>query len=624
MTLSLRQRILLTLAPTLVLIAGLGVGGVVLLVRLGQRSDAILRENYDSIRAMTRLDDEVEGIDGAFRLALAGQEGEAVAAYRRHWAGYREQLAIEEGNVTIRPDEPLLVADLRERTDAYAARGKAFFDRPVGDAARRLDYLGHDGEAGLQARFLAIERVAAAIRDLNEAEMHSASRQAQATASRSVVYFLAGLGVATLLAVAAVWWLHRAILGPIRAVTEAAQAIGGGQLHLVVPVYGDDEFGRLAGAFNAMTAKLRAYRQSDTERLVRARRTGQATIDSFPDPVVVVDPLGRVESANPAAQRLLGVRSPADDEPRVAWLPPEPLRRAVADALERRIPVLTETFDQALTFREGGEDRDYLPQVRPIRSADGSLPEETLGAAVVLNDVTRFRLLDRLKSDWVATVSHELKTPLTSVRLAVHVLLDEAVGPLGPKQLELLLETRENADRLARLIDQLLALAKLEERREKPKLRRTDPSGLLRAAADRAAARAEDRQIAIALDLADGLPAVAADEDRLGQALNNLLDNALTYTDRGGTVTLAAKLAEDGRVVLTVADTGIGIPAEYLPHVFDRFFRVPGREQPPGTGLGLAIVREVVVAHGGEIACDSAPGRGTTFHITLPTWKGAA
>jgi NtrC-family two-component system sensor histidine kinase KinB len=235
--------------------------------------------------------------------------------------------------------------------------------------------------------------------------------------------------------------------------------------------------------------------------------------------------------------------------------------------------------------------------------------------------VTRFRVLDRLKSDWVATVSHELKTPLTGVRLAVHVLLEEVVGPLEPKQVELLLEARDNTERLLKQIEHLLALARLEDGREQLDIQATDPAALLRASADDAASRAEDRRIELVVEDAPGLPLVNVDPAKFGAALNNLIDNALTYTEPGGKVTLSAGM-EGERVRLSVRDTGIGIPLEYLPHVFDRFFRVPGRDQTPGTGLGLAIVREVILAHHGEITCHSEPGAGTTFTILLPAAEG--
>ena len=566
MTLTFRHRILLAILPLVLLLAGLGGTGAMLIVRLGQRSDAILRENYESVRAMDQLKQSVLAND---------------------WPEVEAQFLIEKNNITILPEEQQLVDELGE----VLARDRT-------DPRQRAEIL----------------RVADAIRDLNETHMQRASDEARRTARASAIGFGIGVGLSVLAALFAAWWLQRSLLEPIRAVTEAVTAIGSGQLHLIVPVPSRDEVGQLAEAFNAMTAKLRAYRQTDTERLLRARQTGQSTIDSFTDPVLVIDTLGRIESANPAAQRVLGVRPPRDGETPEAWQPPASLRQPVDDALRQQRIVLAESFDKAVTFRLDGEDRVYLPQVRPIRSYDGEL----LGAAVVLDDVTRFRLLDRLKSDWVATVSHELKTPLTTVRLAVHVLLEEVVGPLEPKQVELLVEARESAERLLKLIEHLLALAELEDGREQLDLRPIDAASLLRSAADEVATRAEDKRVRIAVEVEPGLLTVRADAVRLGRALNNLLDNAVTYTEPGGTLTLTAAPEGNDRVRLTVADTGIGIPAEHLPYVFDRFFRVPGRDGTPGTGLGLAIVREIIAAHGGEITCESELGRGTTFRITLP------
>lgn len=614
MRLSLRQRIALAFVPILLLIALQGAGGAVLLARLGARSEAILRENYDSVQAMTALGESATTIDSAFRAALAGKEEEARDHFRSGWAQYQQSLDAERGNVTIFPEEPRLFAELDALSKRYRDAGDRFIASPAGDPGRVSDYYGTPDRPGLLQLLRDIKRVATAILRLNEGVMKATSLQTEETARSSIAWLLLGLALAALAALVAGWSLLRAILGPIQEVTVAAQAIGEGQLHLAVPVFGADELGRLARAFNAMTAQLRVYRQTDTQKLLRARQMGQATIDSFPDPVVVLDPLGRVESANPAAQRLLGVHAPAEGQPPLAWQPPESLRQAVDAGLRERRPFLAEGFDQGITFQIDREDRTFLPQVRPICSAAG----ETLGAAVVLADVTRFRLLDRLKSDWVATVSHELKTPLTSVRLAVHVLLEELVGPLEPKQVELLIEARENTERLFKLIEQLLALARLEDGREPFERQSTDALSLLRTAADAALARAEDKRVSLVV--ADGSPAcrVAVDPMRFGLALGNLLDNAITYTEPGGTVTLSAEPVGPDRVRLRVADTGIGIPPEHLPHVFERFFRVPGRDQSPGTGLGLAIVKEVIEAHGGQISCTSETGVGTAFDILLP------
>jgi signal transduction histidine kinase len=617
MTLSLRRRILLTVAPVLLLLAALGGLGFFLLNQVSHRIDAILRENYDSVRAMVRLNEALERIDSSFQFALAGQEEDALTAFRLNWPVYHEQYDIGRRNVTILPVEQELVDRLTELTGRYEDQGRRFYDRPPGDKRRAEDYFGAPDRPGLLAKFRELKQVTGDIRQLNEDHMKHASQQAQDTARRSLMIFGAGLAVTVLLGVLTVWRLHHAIVKPIESVTNAATAIGSGQLHRAVPVLSGDEIGRLAGTFNAMIERLREYRQTNTERLLRAQQTAQATIDSFPDPVVVIDPEGQVELANQMARQLLGVEPARDGKPGSVWQPPDALRQPLADALREQRPFLTERFDQAVTFRREGDDHFYLPQVRPIRSA----ATDTLGAAVVLNDVTRFRLLDRLKSDLVATVSHELKTPLTSVRLAIHVLLEEAVGPLEPKQTELLVDARENTEQLLAMIEHLLALARLEHGRGVIHARPVDPGSLLKSAAEAAAVRAEDRHIQLVVEEASDLPAVSVDVERLGHALNNLMDNALTYTEPGGRATLSAAAA-DGRVRISVADTGVGIPPEYLPHVFDKFFRVPDQGRSPGTGLGLAIVREIVQAHGGDITCESLPGKGTAFHISLPAWRG--
>jgi signal transduction histidine kinase len=618
MTLSLRRRILLTLAPLLLLLAALGSAGAVLLYRLGGRIDLILRENYDSVRAMSRLNEALERIDSAFAFALANHEEIAVPQYRDSWPRYDYELGVEQQNITV-PGESELVGQLVLLTRQYRKKGDQFFARPAGAGERTRDYFDNGDEPGLLKLFRDIKDVAAAILRINQENMEDANRAARSEATKSLAGFGIGLAVVTLLAGGFAWHLTRSILQPIADMTDAAVAVGAGQLHRTVPVFGSDELGRLAAAFNHMTEQLRDYRQSNAARLLRAQRTAQATIDSFADPVLVVDPDGRVEMSNPAARQVLGVVPPADkDEPAAPWPPPESLRQPLADALREQRPFLTESFDQAVTFRFRDEDRAYLPQAFPIRDPYG----HTLGAAVVLNDVTRFRLLDQLKSDLVATVSHELKTPLTSVRLAVHLLLEETVGPLTPKQTELLLDARENAECLLRLIEHMLALARLQQRDKALHLQPESPAELLRSAAESFVARAKDKHVELVVADADTLPPVAADAGRLGDALNNLLDNALAYTEPGGRVTLSAAADGAGRVQLTVADTGVGIPADALPHVFDRFFRVPGQSRPEGTGLGLAIVREIVQAHGGEVACESTPGQGTAFHLTLPVWRG--
>jgi signal transduction histidine kinase len=614
MSLSLRTRILFTQAPLLFLLAVLGGAGAVLLYRLGERIDVILRENYASVVAMERLNEALERIDSSFQFALAGEEDKARRQYEPNWESYREHLQVEQGNITL-AEEPALVQWLSNLTVDYRNKGDAFFTRKPGDPGQQQAYFG---PGGLLNTFRQIKEVSGRIRLLNQENMEEANRDARRTARESLFWFGSGLAMAVVLAGVLTWHTIGTILRPIQAVTQSAQAIGAGNLDQLVPVLAHDELGHLADTFNTMARQLRNYRRSTYERLLRAQRTSQATIDSFPVPVLVVDPAGAVEMANPAAQHLLGVRALREGETVARpWLPPEPLRRPLAAALREQRPFLPEGFEEAVVLQADGGERSFLPRILPIGDAYGN----TVGAAVLLMDVTNFRLLDQVKSNLVATVSHELKTPLTSIRLVVHLLLEETVGILNPKQTELLLDARDNTERLLAMINNLLNLARLEEGREHLQVGPEAPGTLLQAAADAIRPRAADKGLSVVVVCPEDLPLIAVDAQRLGHALANLLDNALTYTEHGGRISLSAAAA-DGRVILEVADTGQGIASQYLPFVFERFFRVPGQSQGSGTGLGLALVREIVVAHRGTITCDSRPGAGTLFRISLPTWEG--
>jgi signal transduction histidine kinase len=610
MKLSLRWRIILTLLPFLLLLAAVGGGGMFLLQRLSGRIDAILRENYRSVNYMERLNESLERVDSSFNFALAGREEAARSQYDTNWKSYQENFALEQANITL-PGEAELVQRLEQLTERYRERGDAFYQIPPGDPVRLSAY--HDPQ-GLLDLFKGIKTVSGEIRRINQANMEAAGAEARASARYSVAILSTGLVVASLLSVVLAWQMIRTVLQPLRAVTERAQDISAGNLDQIMPVVSVDEVGELAQAFNIMARHLRDYRQSQTDRLLRAQRTTQATIDSFPDPVLMIDCDGHVEMANPAARRVLGVLPAQKGHPGTGlWEPPAALRQPLSDALRGQSDYLPEEFDRTILLGASGLERALLPRILTIRDAQ----DHTLGAAVVLQDVTRLRLLDQVKSNLVATASHELKTPLTGIRLAVHLLLEENVGPLTPKQLELLIDARENCERLLAVVNNLLDLARLEQGWRQLDRRSESPRRLLEAAADAVAARAKDKEIELLLSIPAGLPDVCVDVDRIGHALRNLLDNALAYTDRGGHITLSAEANGDA-IVLAIADTGIGIPSEHLPHVFEKFFRVPGQSRGAGTGLGLAIVHEIVTAHGGVVTCQSQVGVGTTFRLRLP------
>jgi len=606
---TLRSRLLVGIAPLLAIMVALGVWATVMFARLGGNIDIILRENYRSVLAAQNMKDALERMDSAALFAIGGRDDRALAQYAEFRPAFDKNLAVERNNITL-PGEQEMADKLTTLSRDYARLSDRFYALPPGSPGRPELYF-----AELLPTFEAIKRQADAVLDLNQRNMEAENDRARDAATVSirlmVLALIGSAAVATAIALA----LSRSILGPILSVTHAARAMGQGDYDQVVPASTRDELGELAVAFNAMARRIREYQQSGTARLVRAQRTAQATIDTFPDPVVVVDPAGSVERANPAARRILGVTASGMAFP---WSPPAPLRAPLAEVLGGRSDYLPTGVEQALCLRDRGQERFYLPRVLGMRGDDGPL-----GAAVVLQDVTKFRLADQLKSDMVSTVSHELKTPLTSIQMAVHLLLEEVVGTLVPKQVELLLAARQDSDRLLAMLDDLLDLTRIEQGRMMLDLKPVAAADLVAQAVGRSEARARDAGVQLVAEAAPGSPTVLVDLERVEHVFDNLVGNALAHTGRGGSVRVSAD-ADAGDVRFAVTDTGEGIPAEHLPRIFERFHRVPGARTGGGAGLGLAIAREIVTAHGGRIEASSESGRGSTFTVRLPAAPGAA
>jgi signal transduction histidine kinase len=238
-----------------------------------------------------------------------------------------------------------------------------------------------------------------------------------------------------------------------------------------------------------------------------------------------------------------------------------------------------------------------------------------VGATVILQDVTRPRRFDELKNDLVATVAHEFRTPLTSLRMAIHLCLEQVVGPVTEKQADLLHAAREDCERLQAMVDDLLDLSRIEAGRGEMHPRPTSAAALVEAAVEAHQAAAEERglQLRTTSPLLDS--EVMADPERVALVFANLITNAIRYTPRNGEVWVRAQQA-NGSVRFEVTDTGVGIPKEYQLRLFDKFFRVPG-SPVGGAGLGLSIAKEIVQGHGGDIGVKSEGGQGSTFWFTL-------
>jgi len=348
-------------------------------------------------------------------------------------------------------------------------------------------------------------------------------------------------------------------------------------------------------------------RRSDRAQLLRTQKSTLLALNSLRDAVAICDLRGKIELANEVARRLFGL----NPEATLAEVGNEKFIQLFQKACQEERPILPKGYDTAIQIFMEEEEHFFLPEAIPIFDEGRQL----MGVTLMLTEVTRLRRLDEVKNGLISTVSHELKTPLTSVRLAIHLLLSEKIGPLSVKQSEVLEAAHQDSDRLYRVIEDLLDISRIESGSSEMQLQTVNVESLLLQVTEKVRPAFKDHGIALTLEVPAEAPAVFADPQRIPLVFDNLLSNALKYTPRGGAVRISARSAED-MVQFMVEDTGIGIAPEYLPRLFEKFFRVPGQEQVD-SGLGLTIAEEIVVAHGGRIEVASQPGKGTRFTFTI-------
>lgn len=353
-------------------------------------------------------------------------------------------------------------------------------------------------------------------------------------------------------------------------------------------------------------ARQRQALKEAEERILRLNQTMISLLSSFPDVVFVIDADHQVTLSNEQAQRF-------SHSLNLEGQLPEEIEKLVEHVLTTGENHLPRGVHDVHRFNIDNEERYFLPRVMAMRT-----PEQAIfGAALVLQDVTEFRLLDEVKSNLISTVSHELKTPLTSVRTSLYLLLEKVLGPLTPRQTEMLSMARDDADRLLRMLNALLDLTRFEDSVSGIDLDKVHPEDIIKGAIEEVKSLSRSKRLTVQTNFEPELPKIEVDPQRIGHVIANLLSNACKHSPNGGAILIKATRHEEDSVRICVCDEGPGIASEYHNRIFDKFFRVPG-ESRKGTGLGLAIAKEFVKAHRGHIGVYSTLGTGSEFYVILP------
>ena len=454
---NLYRKLLLAQSPIAIALAMVGVFSVVVMSFLGSHSQTILKDNYRSVLAAQRMKEAIERMDSAALFIVAGEQQKGIEQGEKNRPVFEAELKVQEGNIT-EAGEKEFTAGLRNAWIDYQAKFVQLQKSATAEEARQLYF------SELESAFYKVKAAADEILAINQDTMVRKSDAVRRTAERMNAMTIAVALLALALGLFVSTLLTRRLLQPLSALSEATRGIGEGNFDARAHVRGNDELAHLARDFNAMAARLGEYRKSSLGDLLQAHLSMQAAIDSLPDPVAIFAVGGELQNVNQAAQTLLGLPSETGVK--------EPLKAVDASmrsVLERmRSHVLSgkgaynpRGFEDAVQLPTLLGDRYFLPRAAPVYETRGVV----IAATVILQDVTRLRRFEELKNDLVATIAHEFRTPLTSLRMAVHLCTEQVAGPLTDKQAELLYAAREDCDRLQAMVDDILDLSRIESGR---------------------------------------------------------------------------------------------------------------------------------------------------------------
>ena len=601
----IRQKLMLGFGGLLAVVAVIGMLTMLQIDDLGKAIDVILKENYRSVVACQDMKESLERMDSGILFTMAGKETDGNRLIAEYTPKFQAAMNMELKNITL-PGE-------REKSERIRALFESYIkaiplvtqaNRPL--AARQAGYF-----STLQPLFGEIKETAQEVLLMNQANMSEANNAARNLADAAHRRMLMALLASALLALLFSYLVQRWILHPIHRLMESTNDIRRGNFDLVLEAASGDEIGRLSESFNEMAAALRQVRKEDRINLMRTRRATEEVFKALPSVITVLDLEGRVEVSTETAERHFGLRPGLlAGDLGYEWLLPLIRKALDEDRIIQHDP-------KTGYIQQFVDNREYFFQAMAVPIPVGSASREPAGVALILEDVTQLHEQQELKRGVVSTVSHQLKTPLTSLRMSVHLLLEERVGSLNEKQTELLMAARDDSERLVGMLDDLLDLSRIASGKSYVSLESVSPHALVHDAVEPFLMEARDKGLTINTAVPDDLPEVMADSEKINHVFANLLSNAIRFTSPGGSVTVRASLDPD-HLVFFVEDTGTGIPGEHVGHLFEPFYRVPGQDRKSGVGLGLAIVKEIIQAHGGKVRVESVMGKGSTFSFILP------
>lgn len=454
------------------------------------------------------------------------------------------------------------------------------------------------------------------IMQVNMLAIQNKSKIATKSADKAVVGILIAGILCFIIALILLINLPSNIANPIKRLTKSIKQIAEGNYTERIDFDNKSEFGQLATSFNSMAEKLEEYKNSNIAKLMNEKSRIEALINNMHDPVIGLDENLDVIFINREAVKItgLGIDTTLNQNAEELALKNDLFKMLINDLLkiEKGLEIKSKPVKIFSDNKEGYFEKEILHiSITP----KGESSKRLIGHVIILRNVTEYKELDFAKTNFIANISHEFKTPISSIKMSLQLLENEHIGKLNDEQKHLMESIKDDADRLLRITGELLNMTQLESGNIQLNILKANPNELIQYAVNATKSQAEQKQIKLHIDCHSDIGNVQADSEKTAWVLINLLSNAIRYSYEDSIITITAISIND-KIEISVKDSGQGIAPQYLDKIFARYFRIPGSNKE-GTGLGLAISKEFIEAQGGKISVVSEYGSGSIFTISL-------
>lgn len=604
---SLRFKVGIGYAVLVAINVAVTIGAIYNFKRLTDALDSILGETYPNIVAVEKMASSIERHEHALSSILNQDIESGKVEFTEARTDFYQWFQETNENRKL-PEAGPILDNIRSTYDGYLIvtdslislagqrqfkEAKAFYASIVRPFSQRLS----------DNCFWLIEE--------SQKEMQKIERQTSSISHEAAIAVLVASLLAVGLSIATVWQFTKRIIVPAERLTETVHRIGRGRLDLKIDVETNDEVGELSREFNKMTERLRKYEELNIEEILSEKQKSETIVESISDAIIVCDSESNVQLINRSAEILLGVAER------------DLIGKKAGDCITdgRLLGVIQSPSGPSLLnmpylqFELPGRTVYLRPRVSEIPSKHGGRN----GVVLILQDVTQYKELDKMKSDFMGAVSHEFRTPLTSINMSVDIMRQQLLGPLTKAQEELLISSKQDCERLTKLVRELLQLSKLESGKIEMREDLVDVRKVIETTLQPLQLPFREKGVDLRFSVGPDVPSLVGEEQQFSWVISNLVTNALRYTNPGGSVGVSAA-AEGDDVLIRVEDTGRGIAPENLDRIFEKFVQAKqSADSTPGSvGLGLAIAKEIVEMYGGRIWVESELNKGTKFYFRLP------